>query len=434
MIIFNKIREIINQEKDFLINLTQQIVKIPSVNPKLENNPELNKEPEVQNVLEKVLTEEGFAINRWDVFENRPNIVANKPGNEDRSLILCGHIDVVPVGDQTAWSVDPFGGEIKNGKLFGRGSLDMKSGLTAAIAATRAIRLAGIELEGRLSIHSVVDEETGGTGAKEAVKKGHLAKSILVLEPTRGNIICAEGGLEWVRITIPGRSAHAGWRFNEIWPQHHTSDRLVPGVNAIELANRFLNALRNFERDRCRNTYHPLSPLGLATINPGVIRGGVGKGQDGLPIIMSNPAMVPDIVTLDLDYKFLPNEKQKDIRKEFEEFVHNFSQADPWLKENPIKVQWELGGLYFPPMDTPIDHPLIQSLIKHNQKKVGSPKIKAFEAVADVSHYAGAGVAGSMFGSTGDGFHGIDEYVEIQSMINTTEIIAKVMIDICGIK
>jgi len=434
MSLYNQVINILNQEKDFLINLTQQIVKIPSVNPKLENNPDLNKEPEVQDVLEKVLRKEGFTIDRWDVFENRPNIVANKSGKDERSLILCGHVDVVPTGNQSAWSVDPFGGEIKDGKLFGRGSLDMKSGLTAAIAAARAIRLAGIELEGRLSIHSVVDEETGGSGAIDAVKKGHLAKTILVPEPTWGDIICAEGGLEWVRITIPGRSAHAGWRFNEIWPQHHTSDRLVPGVNAIELANRFLNALRNFERDRCRNTYHPLSPLGLATINPGVIRGGVGKGKDGLPIIMSNPAMVPDIVTLDLDYKFLPNERQKDIRKEFEEFVHNFSQADPWLKENPIKVQWELGGLYFPPMDTPIDHPLIQSLIKHNQKNISSPTIKAFEAVADVSHYAGAGVAGSMYGSTGDGFHGIDEYVEIQSMINTTEIIAKVMIDICGIK
>ena len=118
MSLHNQVINILEQEKDFLINLTLQIVKIPSVNPKLENNPELNKEPEVQNVLEKVLTEEGFAINRWDVFENRPNIVANKPGNEDRSLILCGHIDVVPVGDQEAWSVDPFGGEIKNGKLL----------------------------------------------------------------------------------------------------------------------------------------------------------------------------------------------------------------------------------------------------------------------------------------------------------------------------
>ena len=138
---------------------------------------------------------------------------------------------------------------------------------------------------------------------------------------------------------------------------------------------------------------------------------------------------------MDLDYKFLPNEKQKDIRKEFEEFVHNFSQADPWLKENPIKVQWELGGLYFPPMDTPIDHPLIQSLIKHNQKKVGSPKIKAFEAVADVCHYAGAGVSGAaMFGASGDGFHGVDEYVDINSLMDATKVVAGAVIDMCGTK
>ena len=429
-----KIIDIIEQEKDFLLNLTQEIVKIPSVNPKLENNPELNKESEVQDVLAKVLTEEGFSINRWDVFENRPNIVANKSGSEEHSLILCGHIDVVPVGDQATWSVDPFGGEIKNGKLFGRGSLDMKSGLTSAIAAARAIRLAGIELNGRLSIHSVVDEETGGAGAKDAVKKGHLAKAILVPEPTRGNIICAEGGLEWVRLTIPGRSAHAGWRFNEIWPQHHAADRLLPGVNAIELANRFLNALRDFEHYRCKNNYHSLSPLGLATINPGVIRGGVGEGKDGLPIIMSNPAMVPDIVTLDLDYKFLPNEKQVDVRKEFEKFVHNFSQTDPWLKENPIKLQWELGGLYFPPMDTPVDHPLIQSLIKQSENINKFSKISSNTGVSDVSHYSGAGIYGVVFGSKGEGVHSLDEYVDIQSLLNTTQIIACTILDWCGIK
>jgi len=434
MIIFNKIKEIINQEKDFLINLTQEIVKIPSVNPKLENNPELNKESQVQDVLEKVLRKEGFTIDRWDVFENRPNVIANISGNEDRSLILCGHVDVVPTGNQSAWSVDPFGGEIKNGKLFGRGSLDMKSGLTAAIAATRAIRLAGIELEGRLSIHSVVDEETGGTGAKEAVKKGHLAKSILVLEPTRGNIICAEGGLEWVRVTIPGRSAHAGFRFNEIWPQHHTSNRLDPSVNAIEISTRFLNALRDFEHYRCRTKYHPLSSLGLATINPGVIRGGVGKGKDGLPIVMSNPAMVPDIVTIDLDYKFLPNEKQAEVRKEFEEFVYYFSQSDPWLKENPIQLQWELGGLYFPPMNTPVDHPLIQSLIKQSESINKYSKIYSNTGVCDVSHYSGAGLSGVVFGSKGGGIHGLDEYVDIQSLLNTTQIIACTILDWCGVK
>ena len=432
---YEKVYEIIDQEKDFLLKLTQEIVKTPSVNPKLEKDDKLNKEPIVQDIIEKVLIEEGFAIDRWDVFENRPNVIGTKKGNDDKSLILNGHIDVVPTGDLSAWSVDPFGGEIKDGKLFGRGAVDMKSGVTLAIAASRAIRLAGIELDGTLSIHSVVDEETGGSGSIDAVKKGYLAKSIITTEPTWGNIIPAEGALEWVRITIPGRSAHAGFRFNEVWPQHHTDKRLVPGVNAIELSTRFLNALRDFEKQRCANNYHPLCPPGLATINPGVIRGGVGEGEDGLPIIMSNPAMVSDTVVIDLDYKFLPNEKQSDVRKEFEEFVYHFCQTDSWLKDNPIRVQWELGGLYFPPMDTPVDHPLVQSLLSHNKNLGRNPEIKAFEAVADVCHYAGAGVTGAaMFGASGDGFHGVDEYVEINSLMDATKVVAGAVIDMCGTK
>lgn len=432
---YNSVYSIIEKDKDFLINLTKNLVQTPSVNPKLEKNKSLNKEKEVQNIIEKTLVEEGFEIDRWDVFENRPNVVGKKNGNEDRSLILNGHIDVVPTGELSNWSVDPFGGEIKDGKIFGRGSVDMKSGVALMIYAARAIRMAGIELDGSLSVHSVVDEETGGSGSKDVVKKGYLAKSIITTEPTWGNILPAEGALEWVRVTIPGRSAHAGFRFNELWPQHHTKGRLIPGVNAIEIAVRFLNSLRNFEKQRCSNKYHPLCPPGLSTINPGVIRGGVGEGEDGLPIIMSNPAMVSDIVTIDLDYKFLPNEKQSDVRKEFEEFVYHFCQTDSWLKENPIKIKWELGGLYFPPMDTPIEHPLIQSLINHNKNIGKNPKIKAFEAVADVCHYADAGVEGAvMFGASGDGFHGVDEYVEIDSMINAAKVVAGAILDICGQK
>ena len=144
---------------------------------------------------------------------------------------------------------------------------------------------------------------------------------------------------------------------------------------------------------------------------------------------MSNPAMVPDIVTLDLDYKFLPNEKQADIRKEFEEFVHNFCQTDPWLKENPIKVKWELGGLYFPPMDTPVDHPLIQLLMKECENIYKTSKIYSNTGVCDVSHYAGAGVVGVVFGSNGEGVHSVDEYVNIQSLLKTTEIIAGIILN-----
>ncbi|TGV62820.1 acetylornithine deacetylase, partial [Mesorhizobium sp. M00.F.Ca.ET.158.01.1.1] len=93
--------------------------------------------------------------------------------------------------------------------------------VAACVAAAHAIRKAGITLQGRLAIHSVVDEEAGGFGAMDAVKKGKLAKAVLVAEPTWGDVLPVEGGLEWARVTIRGRNAHSALRYNEIYPQRH---------------------------------------------------------------------------------------------------------------------------------------------------------------------------------------------------------------------
>ncbi|WP_292150077.1 M20/M25/M40 family metallo-hydrolase, partial [Mesorhizobium sp.] len=216
----------IDEERRYVTELTQKLVRIPSVNPKFELDPEQNKESAVQDMVESELTSIGMSIDRWDVFPDRPNVIAQWPGSEERSLLLCGHIDVVPVGKRDAWSVDPFGGEIKNGRLYGRGAVDMKSGVAAAIAAVRGIRKAGIELSGRLAIHSVVDEEAGGFGAIDAVKRGHLAKTAIITEPSWGEILVCEGGLEWIRVTITGRQGHSAWRYNELWPQRDGPDRL----------------------------------------------------------------------------------------------------------------------------------------------------------------------------------------------------------------
>src|SRR5690606_38494982 len=119
--------------------------------------------------------------------------------------------------------------------------------------------------------------------------KGHLAKNAIVAEPTWDKVVPAEGGLEWVRVTLIGRSGHAGMRYNDIFPQPEVPGRLLPAVNAIEIAARFLAALKEFEASRCRTNYHPLCPPGLSTINPGVIHGGVGIDEDGLPMIRTNP-------------------------------------------------------------------------------------------------------------------------------------------------
>ncbi|GAB5505584.1 MAG: ArgE/DapE family deacylase [Rhizobiaceae bacterium] len=425
----------IDKNQDEVVELTRELVKIPSVNPKFQAEQGLNREADVQTLIQGQLKDAGFKTDRWDVFENRPNVTGEWEGSDEKSLILCGHIDVVPVGDASAWDHDPFGGQVDKGRVWGRGAVDMKGGVAACLAAANAIRRAGVELNGRLAIHSVVDEEAGGFGAMDLVKTRRLAKRAIVAEPTWGAVVPAEGGLSWVRVTIFGKQAHAGWRFNSIWPQPHTEGRIEPGVNAIELANRFLNALRDFETSRCRDNWHPLVPAGLATINPGVIRGGAGMGEDGNPAIMTNAAIISDVVTIDLDYKFMPDEDFEDVKAEFEAFVANFAAMDPWMRENPPKILWDLFDLNFPPMNTPIDHPLTQSLFERaGQIQAKKPQIKGFEAVTDGAHYAGAGVDTVIYGPSGDGFHGNNECVDIASLVEVTKVIAAAVIDNCGTK
>lgn len=432
MSMLDKVWDDIESNTDRVVNLTREMTRIPSVNPKFERKQGLNNEAQVAALVQDRLNSGGFETETWEVFPDRPNVVGTLPGNEDRSLILCGHIDTVPVGSAANWTVDPFGGEIKDGKLYGRGTVDMKAGLAACIAAVEAIKAAGITLDGRLSVHAVVDEEAGGFGAMDAVAKGHLAKNAIVAEPTWDKVVPAEGGLEWVRVILTGRSGHAGMRYNDIFPQPDVPGRLLPAVNAIEIAARFLAALKEFEAARCRNNYHPLCPPGLSTINPGVIHGGVGMDEDGLPLILTNPAMTPDRVTLDLDLKFLPHEKSAEVRAEFEAFVQAFAAMDPWTREHPPEVTWELGGLHFPPMDTPVDHPLVASLVRHHSALGTAPEIRGFDAVTDAAHYAGAGVDACIYGPSGDGFHGDNEYVDIASLHRTTKVIAAAILDICG--
>ncbi|MEQ9643248.1 MAG: ArgE/DapE family deacylase [Alphaproteobacteria bacterium] len=422
----------LDKDQDYLVDLTQKMVRVPTVNPKFEAGAEINREPEHQDLLQSVLDELGFDTEQSFPLPERPNLTGTWDGDEERSLILCGHVDVVPVGDRSLWTVDPFGAEIRDDRLYGRGSLDMKGGLAACVAACRALRLEGIELGGRLSVHAVVDEEAGGFGAMDLVKRGKLAQAAIIAEPTWGVINPSEGGLEWVRVTIRGKNAHAGWRYNSIYPQVPTNNRPEPGINALELGARFIEAVRELEREWGMRKYHPDLPPGITTINPGVMLAGAGLGPDGRPQVTTNPAIIPDVCVMEFDLKFLPSEDTADVRREFESFVHHWAQTNAWLRENPPRVDWEVGGLHFPPVDTPTDHPIIRSLIAQRERLGRESDIAGFIAVSDAAHYAGAGTTCVIYGPGGDGFHGIDEYIEIPSLFESAKVIAATILDWCG--
>jgi acetylornithine deacetylase len=425
----------LDRDTEFLIELTRQMVRIPTVNPKFESDPALNREAELQRHLQGVLDEIGMATERYDVFPDRPNLTGTLPGSDARSLILCGHVDVVPVGDRSTWSVDPFGAEMRDGRLYGRGAIDMKSGVAATIAAARAIRRAGVTLEGRLEIHAVVDEEAGGFGARDLVQRGRRAAGLIVTEPTWQTVQPAEGGLEWVRVTIRGRNAHSALRYNEIYPQPELPDRFVPGVNALELAVRFVAAIQHLERDwTTRKPAHPLLPPGMNTIHPGVMICGAGLAPNGLPQVLTNPAIVPDTAVIDFDLKFLPNETSADIRRDFEAFVQAFAQQDSWLRVHPPQVQWDLYGLHFPPMNTPVDHPLVRAVVDGRAAAGLATEIKGFVAVCDAAHYAGVGIPAVIYGPGGAGFHGADEYVDLDSLVAVARTLAAATVQWCGVK
>ena len=253
---------------------------------------------------------------------------------------------VVPIGDHTAWQYDPWGKDALDGRLYGRGSYDMKGGIAAFIAATKAIRQAGVELAGDLSLHVVVDEEAGGgCGSREVVAKGHLADAVIVAEPTDGVIQPAEGRLTWLRVTITGRSAHAGWRYGQIYPQGAGGAPESHGVNAIEKGVKFVQAVRELEREWALHKSHPL----------------------------------------------------------------------------------------LPPVDTPTDHPLIQAIHDSRADLEMTSELTGFPAVTDAAFYAGAGVDAVIYGPSGAGLHGEDEYVEIDSLTECAKVYAATILRWCGV-
>ena len=424
----------IDKDPDFVVDLTGEMVRIPTVNPKFVEDPEINREPDHQTYLEGVMKERGLDTEQSDAIPNRPNLTGIWAGTEDRSLIISGHVDVVPEGDRGLWTFDPYGGEIRDGRMYGRGTIDMKGGIAAGVAACKAIHDAGIELEGRLELHAVVDEEAGGFGAMDLVRRGHTAKAAIVAETTGGAVAPAEGGLEWVKVTIRGRTAHAGRRYNTIYPQRFGPERPAPGVNAIELGVRFLQAVRELEREWGARKQHPLLPPGITTINPGVIVGGAGMGPDGRPLVTMNSAIIPDVCIMEFDLKFLPNETSVEVRREFEAFVHHFAQTDGWLRENLPTVEWNLRGVHLPPVDTPIEHPLVQSIVSTRKALGLETEMRGYTEVCDAAHYAGAGATCVIYGPSGDRLHGIDEYVEIDSLVECAKVFAGTIIEWCGVR
>lgn len=424
----------LDDERDYVVDLTRRLVRVRSVNPAFLPAGETSAEAEAQELVAGELEALGMELERWEEAPDRPNVAGRLPGaGGGRGLVLNGHVDVVPEGDPDGWSFDPYGAEIEEGRMYGRGSYDMKGGLAALVAALRALRAEGVELAGDLALHAVVDEESGGAaGSRTAVARAPGADGVIVAEPTQGELIVAEGGLSWLRVTIRGAAAHAGWRYAQIYPQRADGDG-SGGVNALEKGVEFIGWLQRLERQWGRSKRHPLLPPGITTMNPGVMHSGVGLGDHGLPRITTNPAMIPDACVIEIDFKYLPTQTFEEAREEFETLLRAWCESDPWLAEHPPRLDWHVRGVDFPPVATPSDHPLVDA-VRGARGDLGlDTELVGFVAVTDAAFYAGAGIPAVIYGPTGSGAHGDDEYVVVDSLTEAAKVYAGAILRWCGV-
>jgi acetylornithine deacetylase/succinyl-diaminopimelate desuccinylase family protein len=411
------------------VSLVQELVRIPTENPKLAQI-EAGAESVCQDIIEREMLALGCVIDRWDVYPGRPNVVGTLGGRSGgRSLILNGHVDVVPAGDPANWTRDPFGGDIADGKIWGRGTVDMKGGLGAMLSAVKAVQQCGIYLKGDLILESVVDEETGGPGTAQTIERGYRADAAIVVEPTGLTVNPVEGGLEWLRLVVRGVAGHSASRYRTV----HAGGQGT-AVNAIEKMAKVLAAVQELERHWGNTKRHPLLPAGITTINPGVMIGGTGGGENGIPNVLTAVSTFPDYCSLELSLKYLPNERTEDVRAEFEDYIARVAAADPWLRDNPPELEWGIRGVSFPPAETPESHPLLAVLSNAAEAATGQPAIhKGIIAVTDLAWLGGAGIPGAIFGPGALGnAHGDNEHIGIADLTQGVFALSLAICEWCG--
>jgi acetylornithine deacetylase len=413
------VAEAVNALRPEIVAALQELVRSPS---------QTGREGLAQEAVARLMRAHGLDVDVWepdvsalephaefvtlgDGFRGRPNVVGVCRGEgRGRSLILNGHVDTVEVGDPSAWSYAPLGGDIVDGRLYGRGACDMKGGVVANLFALRALREAGLVPAGDVIVESTISEEDGGAGALAAVLRGYVADGALISEPTNLAIVTAQGGALMFRLEVQGLSAHACVRDE--------------GVSAVEKFALLHQGLLAFETRRNAEITHP-QYAGMrikAPINIGIVRGGTWASS------------VPESLVAEGRAGLVPGEELETFKVEFAAEIGRLAEADPWLRDHPPHVTWLDGQ--FAPAGIPVDSPLVEALSKAWQVTTSSPtRIEAVTYGADMRHFVNTGgVPCVMFGA-GDVrlAHAPDESIPLDDLLTAITTTAVFIANWCGI-
>lgn len=353
-----------------LRNLAADLVRIPSENPPGGESP-------VAEFVHEWFTEAGIdaeLLAEPDPDRLQVGARVGPPDPAGDTVVLNGHLDVVPAGDPDAWSVDPYGGVVEDGRLYGRGSADMKTGVALSMLVARDLAPAIREgdLAGSVVVHAAMGEETADPGTRTLLERGYDGDYGIVLEPTNFRVATSTKGLVVYRLTVHGEATHAS--------------QPDAGVNAIDAARTVLDAIDEYDADlRARDG----SLCGGAFATATEIEAGTG----------SNLAVVPDRASLILDRRVLPGESLEAVDAEVEALIDRV--ADAGVEAEATRIQTYASS------EIPVDHPLAAALRDRSVEAVGSDGDRASE--------------GDVFGAVAEPW-GIEAATDARNFVNDAEI------------
>ena len=389
-------------DADEVVSLTRDLVRIPSVYR--PDDPDAT-EARVAAHVEAWLRREGFAVEIQNVAPGRPNVIGTlgekPPGG--RSLLLEGHTDVVTEGDPREWTWPPFGAELTNGRIYGRGTADMKGGLAAAMVAAAAFRRAGVEPPGKLVVGALVDEEDRMLGARHLVTTavGRDVDAAIICEPEDNELCLVQRGVVWARVRVRGKMAHGAMPEAGLNP-----------VTALGAMLREVPALERRIRRRCERSPHLRPP----TVTPTIIQ----APPKGVGVPQSN--VIPAFGEMTLDVRVTPGISADALHAELEAVCRAGEKAVPGLK-----VEWEPVNPFRLATKVDKSEPIVQAMIAGVKKATGrAPRYGGVPGSTDGTILRME--LGLPIVTCGPGNrlipHQVDEYVEVTQLIEAAKIYA----------
>ena len=378
-------------KEEEITNLAQELIKIPS--------DETAGEKEVCEYLESYLKSLGMKVRLQEVLPNRPNIIAEVIGDEvGKSIMFNGHIDTVPVGDIKKWSMDPYSAIIKDNKLFGRGSTDMKGAIASMIIAMKFIMNNVEKFNGKIIFTGVMAEETTGLGTQKIVEENIKTDMAVVGEPSDEKIYRAHKGTMWFNLSTYGKLEHSSESNSE------SNNAIINMMKLIMEINEISKELETIENNL----------VGHPSINIGLIDGGTKQN------------MIADSCRISIDRRTLPEEKTDEILDKLRIRLDGLRNLDDRLtfdlEIDTIREAVEVAE----------SEQIVQEVKNALNKVINkNPTISGMKATTDMSILVNQGNIPSVI--YGPGFikqaHTVDEFIEVKRLVESSQVYAEILLN-----